>query len=124
MNDNELKKCVAAFEATHALAKKPNVYLNTKSDQYTEGFKLLPTMTAEWRRFRREWEARLAGGVAIGVKNNRMVALPPNLDEEAIEKAYWEFDELRTRQRPGFGPMPERDAFKYVARKLIRDHLK
>ena len=42
-----------------------------------------------------------------------------DLNENAIEEAYWEFDKRRKS-----GAVSERDSFKYQVRKLLRDQRK
>jgi hypothetical protein len=103
------------------VCREKTVYLNTKADQYSQGFKLLPVLTEQWRVHRKNWERKLEGLPSL---HNDIVPLPPSMDEEAIEQGYWEFHELHNKSRNDLGPMSERDAFKHIVRKLIREHLK
>lgn len=122
LTDTELKRCVRDFEATHCDAKRPHVHLNTQADQYTEGFKMMPNLTAQWRAYRENWERRLRGEPPRETRHISVTS--PHIDEDSIEQAYWEYLDLHTRACRSTGPMQQRDAFKLVVRKLIGDHIK
>lgn len=124
MTADQLQDCVRAFHVFRPAMNEAHVYLNTESDQVTKGFKLLPNLTADWRKFRRDWDTRLSGRTV----NSTLMHSVGDIDEEMLEQGYWEFHRLHTEPcgapQGQQGRLVEKDAFKYVVRLLIRKHNK